>query len=93
MKYLSPEQKGQSEELGPLSDVYSLALVLYEMLSGGELPGGVTPVSEVNPFVAKGIDRALAKALSWRVEKRYVSMDEFIADLSHFSSLRLPSWR
>lgn len=93
LAYCSPEQKVPSEELGPYSDIYSLALVFYEMLSGGELPGGVTPVSEVNQFVAKGIDRALTKALSWRVEKRYAAMDEFIADLSHFSTLRLPSWR
>ena len=44
LMYMSPEQaKGESHLLQPQSDVYSLGLMLYFMLTGKNVPSGVFP--------------------------------------------------
>ena len=82
--YLSPEQAA-GERLGPPSDVYSIGVVMYEMLTG-RLPfegeSGValalkhlreepTPVNELNPHVPEGLARIVHKVLSKEPSARY----------------------
>ena len=66
--YLSPEQ-ARGEEVGPASDVYGLAAVLYELLTGRP-PRQVSSVAELEPASADPIPavRDLAPAVPARVE-------------------------
>jgi len=82
--YLSPEQAA-GEHLGPPSDVYSIGVVMYEMLTG-RLPfqaeSGIAlafkhlreeppPINELNPRVPPGLARIVHKALAKEPSARY----------------------
>lgn len=80
------------------SDIYSLAVIIYEMLSG-KLPYGemsnkwkttnltdilsYTPVTDYNPAVPKWLNAALKKALQPNPKHRYSELSEFMYDFRH----------
>ncbi|MFB0538232.1 MAG: Stk1 family PASTA domain-containing Ser/Thr kinase [Anaerolineae bacterium] len=82
--YLSPEQAA-GERLGPPSDVYSIGVVMYEMLTGRLLFEGEsgiaiafkhlreepTPINELNPRVPPGLARIVHKVLAKEPSARY----------------------
>lgn len=93
--YLSPEQ-AKGEEVSPLSDIYSLGVVLYEMATG-QLPfTGETPVAvalkhlqeepplpeKINPSIPSGLQTVILKALAREPAARYQSAEELRQDLA-----------
>lgn len=92
--YLSPEQ-ALGEPATPRSDLYSLGMVLYEMLTG-EVPHDVeTPVGiamkhasgqlrapkAVNPAVPEGLNEVCVRLLAKDPEERYSDAASLIEDL------------
>lgn len=95
LRYSSPEQITGACELGPASDIYSLALVLYELLAGrgpfdeerdpfkvGAAHAGVSPPPPSRfRHVAPDVERLLLQALEKQPEKRPASAGLFAQEL------------
>ena len=103
--YMSPEQCRGSGKLDHRTDVYSLAVILFEMLSGrppfmaegiGELFAKhmlepAPSLAEFVPGTPAHIVRAVARALSKNLEDRFASMKEFRDALNGHEVLAVPS--
>lgn len=100
-EFMSPEQ-AQGRTLTPASDIYSLAVILYELLTG-KLPfDAQTPVEYLQLHVTArpipldervpgktfpvGLGAAISRALLKRPEERYRSAAEFAGALKPFAS-------
>jgi serine/threonine protein kinase len=88
--YISPEQAKGVRELNECTDIYSMGVVLYEIVVGRVPFNADTPFSiihdhiysplplpnEVNPAVPANIQRVLLKALAKEPQDRYQSVKE-----------------
>lgn len=93
-QYISPEQ-AQGRVVGAQSDIYSLGVVMYEMLTGdppfaGENPVAVAvkqvneepvPPSRINPQVPPDLEAIVMRAMAKRPEERYGSADDMREDI------------
>src|SRR5436309_2471681 len=93
-QYLSPEQ-ARGGEVDQRSDLYSLGIVLYELLTGKTPFEGDTPVeiamkhlsnppkppSKLRPDIPRELDLVVLRALAKNPDDRYQSADEMEADL------------
>ena len=92
--YMSPEQ-ARGQKVDARSDIWSLGVVLYEMVAGsppfrGETPSDCIaailtaeppPLSSVSPDVPAKLESILQKALRKNSDERYQTIKEMLAEL------------
>lgn len=95
--YISPEQ-AKGEMTDEKSDIYSVGVMLYEMLTGAKPFDGDSPVSialmhmqatpkkptEINGSIPEGLEEITVKAMQKQPDKRYQTAGEMIKDIEEF---------
>ena len=95
--YISPEQ-ARGGKMDFRADLYSLGVVMYEMLTGrppfdGETPVSIaiqhfnataTPPRALNPSVPEGLEQITLRAMEPDLAKRYPSASQMLQDMEAF---------
>ncbi len=95
--YIAPEQ-ARGEAPDPRSEIYSLGVVMYEMLTGTRpydgdtaeqiarqhIAGNPVPPGDVNPDIPDELERITLKAMSADINARYQTATELLTDLEDF---------
>lgn len=93
--YMSPEQiRGEGHLVDGRSDVFSLGIVLYELLSNRrpfgkawqerQTPVEARPLRQIDDAIPHELERICLKALAYRVSERYSTAKDMADDLHHF---------
>ena len=99
--YMSPEQATGDQDVGPASDTYALAAMLYEMLTGDPpyigstaqavlgkiIQGAPVSATELRKSVPRNVDAAIRKALEKLPADRFTGAQDFA------KALREPTFR
>lgn len=94
--YMSPEQITNYVDIGPYSDIYSLGVILYEMLTGKlpyeavafvvtamefeQMP--IASIRDTNPSLPEECDRIIARAMKQYAVDRYATVGEMAEELT-----------
>lgn len=77
--YMSPEQKEDPSSVTFATDIYSLGVILYELISG-KLSYGIINLTAL----PKGLKKIAAKTLAVSPKERYQNISEVIHDVSQY---------
>jgi serine/threonine-protein kinase len=105
--YLSPEQ-ALGGTIGPASDLYSLSVVLFEMIAGrppfddddpvalltAHATRAVPTIQELAPGVEVpgAVEALIRRGLAKRSADRYASAEEYVAAIDHVRAESEPGW-
>lgn len=97
--YMAPEQaRGELASMGSHSDIYSLGVILYEIIAGNHPHAGLdiksvlrraregefTPLSESQPCVPRPLEEIVHTAMSHDAQRRYKDVESLAEDVRRF---------
>ncbi len=97
LRYMSPEQV-RGQKLDTRSDIFSLGIVIYEILAGKEpfdkpnsgdiiaaiLTEEPPPLSQIRPEIPSELERIVSKALKKNKDERYQTAKDLLNDIKSF---------
>lgn len=99
--YMSPEQAVNDQEMTPATDIFSLGVIMWELLTGKRLYSGdilaimgeivhgkLTPPTQVRPDLSPDMEAICLKALAKETKNRYQSMDQFVQAIEGWLQMR-----
>ena len=100
--YMSPEQMTSSRDVDPRSDIWSLGVILYELVSGEApfkaetlpqvcaliLTGPIPPVRRRAPHVSETFEALILRCMTREPNGRFANVAELAAALSQFAPPR-----
>lgn len=95
--YISPEQ-ARGQQIDERTDIYSVGVVMYEMLTGRlpfvsensvsvaimQLQNDPKRISEINPNIPVGLEQIVNRAMSKDTKTRYQAASEMLLDIEEF---------
>ncbi|NQV24748.1 MAG: SUMF1/EgtB/PvdO family nonheme iron enzyme [Rhodopirellula sp.] len=86
-QYMAPEQQRDAGSVDHRADIYSVGVVLYELLTG-QLPVGHFPMpSETQGAIPREIDSLIKRSLAASPDSRYSDMAMMLADVERVSGM------
>ena len=80
--YMAPEQQTDARSVDQRADIFSLGILLYEILMGEPPPRGVCALpSEQNPSLDKRLDTIVSSCLKHEPSQRFASVEELLQAL------------
>ncbi len=98
-EYMSPEQV-EGKDIDFRSDIYSLGIILYELLTGGSPFSGGSPINvalkqktelpveprKLNPLIPAALNKVILKCMKKNRDQRYPSALDLLADLTEIEN-------
>lgn len=91
--YLAPELSGFQDEAGSQADVYSVGVMLYELLCGQRPMGTYLSPTQLRDDLPEHMDDIVEIALAHNPEDRYPSAKDMINDIQRSFSLEMQEGR
>jgi hypothetical protein len=82
LSYMAPEQRVDAKNADKRADIFSLGVILYELLTGEVPLGTFDPPSEAKPGIDVRLDAIVARCLKPDPEERYSTVTELMTDLA-----------
>lgn len=88
--YASPEQYGELSQSDQRTDIYSLGVTLYYLLTGHNpqiAPFIMKPIRQHNPKLSEGLEKIIIRCTQADPKDRYQTVEELLYDLINYEKL------
>ena len=88
--YAAPEQFGGMGQTDPRTDIYTLGVTLYHLVTGqnpAEPPYEIYPIRKINPQLSYGLEEIIGKCTRRNPDERYQSVDAIKTDLNNIDKI------